>query len=286
MFRCKTKPDRSRKQSCGPCAKASLWLPAVLLAAGLTFGTVVQEARAAPPAEPFKVANIHFETNASACDMGIQIIFDTDGITDGFVKSPKGQMVYEFRSKAGMAKTGGQTEGFLEGVEPQITELLLALGCAPSDEEEVILLEDLFKAWPAGDYTFKGKRKGARFEDHATLTHFIPAGPEIVAPANGAIVPDAPLPIEWKPVIDPILPELGPVDIVGYHVVVVETGAEALPQLDVDVPASETSVIVPAAYLNLNTAYQFEVLATDESGNQTITEGFFCTTGVAVCEAP
>jgi hypothetical protein len=258
-----------------------------LLAVGLAFGTVAQEAHAATvPPEPFKVANIHFETNASACDMGIQIIFDTDGITDGFVKSPKGQMVYEFRSKGGMAKTGGQTEGFLEGIEPQITELLLALGCEPSDEEEVILLKDLFDAWPAGDYTFKGKSKGARFEDHATLTHFIPAGPEISAPAEGAVVPDAPLLIDWEPVIDAILPELGPVDIVGYHVIVVEAGGEALPQLDIDVPASETSVIVPAEYLNPNTVYQFEVLATDESGNQTITEGLFCTVGVAVCEAP
>jgi hypothetical protein len=30
--------------------------------------------------------------------------------------------------------------------------------------------------------------------------------------------------------------------------------------------------------------YHCEVLSTEESGNQTITEGFFCTDGVAVCE--
>ena len=293
MFRCEPKPDGSRKQSCGPYAEASSWLPAVLLAAGLTSGTVVQEAHAAPvpaPAEPFKVANIHFETNASACDMGIQIIFDTEGITEGSVIAPNGRKVYSFRSRGVMRALGGQTEGFLEGVEPQITELLSALHCEPSDEEKEILLQDLFDAWPAGEYTFKGTRKGARFEDHATLTHFIPAGPEIVAPADGTLVSDAaPLLIDWNAVIEAILtadPNLGPVDIVGYHVVVVETGAEALPQLDVDVPASETSVTVPAQYLNPSTVYQFEVLATDESGNQTISEGFFCTAGVAVCEAP
>jgi hypothetical protein len=64
------------------------------------------------------------------------------------------------------------------------------------------------------------------------------------------------------------------------------TGGEALPQLDVDLPANETSVRVPAQYLKANTVYQFEVLATEESGNQTITEGFFCTDGVADCGEP
>jgi hypothetical protein len=271
-------------------SKAAWRFPAASLVAGLTFTTVVEAADTArhrrPPPEPFKVANIHFETNASGCDMGIQMFFDTDGVTEGSVADPKGRTVYRFEARAGMKATGGQSEGFLEGVEPQITELLAALGCEPSDEEEVILLGDLFKAWPAGDYTFKGRRKGAKFEGVATLTHFIPAGPEIVAPAEGAIVPDAPLLIEWEPVTEPILPELGPVDIVGYHVIVVEEGGEALPQLDIDVPAGETSVIVPAAYLSLNTVYELEVLATDEGGNQTITESLFCTVGVAVCEEP
>ncbi len=31
----------------------------------------------------FTITNIHFETNSSACDMGIQMSFDTDCITEG-----------------------------------------------------------------------------------------------------------------------------------------------------------------------------------------------------------
>ena len=258
-------------------------------AAASTLGIAVRAAHAAPPPEPFKVANIHFETNASACDMGIQIIFDTGGITDGSVQSPKGQMVYQFRSKGGLKSIGGQTEGFLEGIEPQITELLSALGCDPSDEEEEISITELFEAFPAGFYTFKGKSHGARFEDQATLSHAIPAGAEITAPADGTVVPDAPLLIEWNPVTEAILtanPDLGPVSIVGYHVVVVEAGGEALPQLDVDVPATDTSVTVPAEFLKPNTFYNFEVLSTEASGNQTISEGFFCTTGLDPCVEP
>lgn len=254
-----------------------------------SLGIAARVAHAKHPVESFKVANIHFETNASACDMGIQILFDTDGITEGSVASPKGKVVYQFRSKGGMKSTGGQTEGFLEGIEPQITELLSALGCDPSDEEDKVSIGELFDAFPAGAYTFKGKGGGAKFEDRATLSYAIPAGAVITAPAAGAVVPDAPLLIDWDPVTEAILtadPDLGPVDIVGYHVIVVEGGGEALPQLDIDVPATDTSVTVPAQYLKPSTFYNFEVLTTEASGNQTITEGFFCTTGLDPCEEP
>src|SRR5262245_13538423 len=279
-------PDRSRRKGCIPSVKASLRLGAMLLAAGSTFGAALAAQAEPAPATPFKVANVHFETNASACDMGAQIKFDTEGITDGSVRNPDGDRIYHFRSSSGMRATGGQTEGFLEGVEPQITELVAALGCAPSEEEGTSSLDDLFEAWPAGDYTFKGHSKDAEFEGQATLTHQIPAGPEIVAPAPGTVVPDAPLLIDWNPVDKPILPSLGPVNIVGYHVIVEEAGAEVTPELDVDLPSTETSVTVPAQYLKPATVYRFEVLSTEESGNQTISEGFFCTVGVADCVVP
>jgi hypothetical protein len=219
--------------------------------------------------------------------MGIQIAFDTEGITEGSVKAPNGRRIYSFASLGGMRATGGQTEGFLEGVEPQITELLEALGCEPSDEEAEISLDELFAAWPAGNYRLQGRGNGAKFKGRAKLTHRIPASPVILAPAEGAIVSDEePLLIEWEEVTEAILtkdPDLGPVEIVGYHVVVVETGGEALPQLDVDLPSGATMVTVPAEYLKPSTVYQLEVLATEKSGNQTITERLFCTTGVAVC---
>jgi len=282
-------PDRSRSQSYGPLVRASAWLPAMSLAAGLTFWTVVQEAHAAPPpTEPFKVASIHFETNASACDMGAQLKFDTEGITSGSVTDPKGRKIYSFEAKAGMKATGGQTEGFLENVEPQIPELVFALGCAPSTEEGVLALDDLFAAWPAGDYTFEGRAKGAKLRSQATLTHLIPAGPEVTAPADGTVFPAAVLVIiEWNPVTEAILPELGPVNIVGYHVLVEEdTGAEVSPTVDVDVPATATSLTVPPEYLKPAAIYRFEILSTEEGGNQTITEGFFCTEGVAECVLP
>jgi len=259
-------------------AKAFVSVPALVFAACLTSAMPAQAAR-------FKVTNIHFETNSSACDMGIQIGFDTEGITTGAVQDPNGHRIYSLSSAGGMTAIGGQTEGFLEGVEPQITELMLALGCAPSNEEGVSSLANLFAAWPAGDYIFTGQGKKA-YEGQDRLTHHIPAGPKTIAPANGAVLPVAQVVIKWKPVTGPILPSLGPVNIVGYHVIVYESGGEVVPQLDVDLPPTETSLKVPTQFLKLNTSYQFEILATEESGNQTITEGFFCTAGVAICVAP
>jgi hypothetical protein len=106
----------------------------------------------------FKVANVHFETNSSACDMRIQIGFDTEGLTQGSIAGPNGKQVYAFKSSAGMKATGGQTEGFLEGIEPQIRELMNALGGAPSKEEGTSTLADLFTAWPQGNDIFSGLR--------------------------------------------------------------------------------------------------------------------------------
>ena len=278
---------RSRSQCCKR-VKALHCVPAMSLAAGLILGTAALDAQGAPAqAEPFKVANIHFETNASACDMGIQIKFDTEGITQGSVKDPNGHPIYSFRSAGGMRATGGQAEGFLEGIEPQIPELVSALGCEPSTEEGTLPLADLLETWPAGDYTFAGQSQGSKSSAQATLTHRIPAGPDVTAPAAGTeFPPAAPVLIDWDPVTGPILPSLGPVTIVGYHVIVEEAGAEVTPTLDVDLSSDETSLTVPPEFLEPATVYRFEVLSTEASGNQTITEGFFCTAGVPACVVP
>ena len=237
-------------------------------------------------AEPFKITNIHFETNASACDMGIQISFDTDGVSEGWVKDPNGQVVYQFGAVGGPEVTHDITEGFQERVEPQIVELRRALGCERDKEEPQVFLTELLAAWPAGKYLFGGENEDTSFRGSARLSHKVPAGPEILAPEDGDIVPsNANLLIRWKAVTEPIIPELGPVSVVGYHVVIADASMpEPLPpgkmpaQLDVDLPRSATSLLVPAQFLRSNRVYEFEVLATEAGGNQTITEGgVFCT---------
>ena len=53
------------------------------LAAGIALLVIAAPATSAPPG-PFKQTNIHFETNASGCDMGIQMSFDTSDVTEVF----------------------------------------------------------------------------------------------------------------------------------------------------------------------------------------------------------
>jgi hypothetical protein len=58
---------------------------------------------------------------------------------------------------------------------------------------------------------------------------------------------------------------------------------------------TETSLTVPAAFMQQSAIYKFEIVAIEarmdengdiEAGNQTITESFFCTAGVDPCELP
>ena len=105
--------------------------------AGVALAAAATTPATAAQPQPFKLTNIHFETNASACDMGIQISFDTDGITEGSVEDPNDQVVYSFRAVDGMEGTHDQTEGFQERVEPPIIDLESALGCEPSDRRDL-----------------------------------------------------------------------------------------------------------------------------------------------------
>jgi hypothetical protein len=263
------------------------------IVAGLALAAATTPATAAPPL-PFKITNIHFETNASACDMGIQISFDTNGITTGEVESPFDQPVFTLGAVPGLENTDDITEMFQERVEPPITDFENALGCEHS--EDAISLAELLGNWPAGWYEFSGESRGQELEGRARLSHKVPAGPEILAPEDGAIVAhDANLLIRWKKVTGPIVPYLGPVEIVGYHVVIADVTVAVLApgktktQFDADLAKGETSLLVPKQFLEPDRIYEFEVLATEKGGNQTITEGgVFCTPRktAANCESP
>lgn len=262
--------------------------------AGMALAVAAMTPAMAAPPVPFKQTNIHFETNSSACDMGIQMSFDTDGITGGEVENPFEQVVFSMQSVEGQESTHDLTEMFQERVEPPIKDLEQALGCEP--REGAIWLNDLLSNWPAGWYEFDGESDGVEFEGKARLTHKVPAGPVILAPADGAVVAhDANLLIRWNEVTQPILPFLGPVEVVGYHIVVVDiTNAVLAPgktktSFNADLAKSEISMLVPKQYLEPSRIYEFEVLATEKNGNQTITEGgVFCTRPIAAadCEAP
>jgi hypothetical protein len=89
-------------------------------------------------------------------------------------------------------------------------------------------------------------------------------------PDEGEVVdPGAALVISWDEVADP------PGSAIAGYQLIVEAGL--LNVLDVKVPASVTSFTVPPEFLEADTDYDFEVLAIEAGGNQTITQSEFST---------
>ena len=210
---------------------------------------------------PLKAARMIIEFNDSAQDVGIQFFLDTDGWQSLTIHDPEGRLMFNATASGSLLEQGGGTELFVESVEPPLDEL-------PLDE--------FFARFPEGVYRFAGRSPaGDRFSGRVAFSHVIPAGPEIVAPAqpDGGCAAEAPIPLRivWNPVAETVDGE--PVDIVGYQVIVEnEDGV-----FDVKLPGEATAVTVPAEFLAAGSDYIFEVLAIESGGNQTITEGCFTT---------
>lgn len=121
----------------------------------------------------------------------------------------------------------------------------------------------------------------------ASFTHDVPAPPQITAPelADDPAQPGDPvardgLVVDWDPVTETV--DGAPVTTTGYEVIVTKEDHDdphgfSRPVYDVHVPAALDALSVPAEFLEPDTVYELEVLALEESGNQTITVGFFVT---------
>lgn len=231
---------------------------ALLLATAGLLGAV-QPVRA----EAFSAARIIIEVNASAQDGGIQIFVDATGWNRLEVFDPAGQKVFDVFGSHSVGVTG-VTELFFESAEPSFVDLPLS---------------QLLLRFPKGSYRFEGVTvDGKRLAGAATLSHSIPAGPRVASPAEGATLPrTGPVVIDWDPVTQPYPGTVSPVTIGGYQVIVERVKPKPLIAFNVTLPASVTRVTVPAEFIQANADYKFEVLAIEQSGNQTITEGSFKT---------
>ena len=224
---------------------------------------------------PFDDAKIIIELNATDGDVGIQVFLDGEPWENVKIFSPDGQ-IFEVNG-TGNLKELGLTELFFESNEPSLDEL-------PLDE--------FLAMFPEGEYEFEGLTvEGDNLVGTATLTHDIPCGPEIVSPAEGAVVNPNNTVIEWEEVTNKLGPDgecddSSEIEIFGYQVIVERE--DPLRVFSVDLPASAREVTVPSEFLESGTEYKFEVLAIEERGigergNQTISESFFCTDPLTPC---
>lgn len=213
---------------------------------------------------PLKEAKLIIEHNATDEDTGFQGFIDSEGWERLTVTGPDGVVL----SLEGRGKLGelGLTELFFETVEPENAE---------------VPLEDVLATLPAGPYTIEGPAVGGgSTEGTAILTHDIPAGPVLVSPAEGTTVAPTGLVMRWEPVTQTI--DGRNITITSYQLIVEKDedpppNSIGTPGMSLYLPPTVTSLTVPDEFLEPATHYLWEVLAIEESGNQTLSSSEFRT---------
>jgi hypothetical protein len=218
-------------------------------------------------------AKLIIEYNATDEDLGVHGAFDDDGWKSLCVFDPTGRPVLKVGPR-GQLLDLTMAGIFFESREPPSSEFSFA---------------DLEAAFPEGRYRVRGRSfDGTTLVGAATFRHDVPAPPTITSPeivedpegTDANPVPRADLVVAWDRVTETVSGD--PVEITGYEVIVTKEVEDdphgfSRPTYDVHVPATVRRLPVPMKFLEADTVYELEVLALEESGNQTISVGFFKT---------
>jgi hypothetical protein len=211
---------------------------------------------------------MNIEHNATDKDTGFQGFVDSEGWRRLDVRGPAGDVLaFEARGTLGEL---GLTELFFESVEPENAD---------------VPIEEMLAKLPAGKYTIAGPAmengtSAGQTSGTAWLTHDIPAGPKLISPRKGATVPVRGVVARWKPVSKTITGK--PVKIIAYQLIIekdVEPHRHMIGKfgLNMYLRPSVTRMPVPDGFLQRRTKYDWEVLAIERSGNQTLSSGSFRT---------
>lgn len=218
-------------------------------------------------------AKLFVEFQSTDGDLGVHGQFDDSGWSELCVYDPNGEQVLAVKPQAEL-KELAMASLFFESREPLLAEFSF---------------EDLVANFPEGQYEVRATSfDGTGLAGSATFSHDFPAPPAITFPelaeeaesAGDALVSAADLVIEWAEVTETV--DGQPVAISGYEVIITKEEHDdphgfSRPIFDVHVPAELNALSVPVEFLEPDTVYELELLALEESGNQTITVGFFQT---------
>jgi hypothetical protein len=223
--------------------------------------------------EPFDGATLlYIEYNETDGDTGVHGSFGFDGLREVCLRAPDGEQQL-LVDPVGPLGELGINDFFFESREP------------PLDEYSI---DDLKSDFPEGEYTISGTDfEGTPRLGTARFTHDVPRGPVVTEPAledeenaADAVVPASGLVVRWEPVTETLDGE--PVTVTAYEVIVNQVewddpDSASRPVYDVHVPPDRTEFPVADGFLEPGTLYELEVIVLEESGNQTITVGFFTT---------
>jgi hypothetical protein len=220
-------------------------------------------------AVPLKEAKLNIEHNDKDKDTGFQGFIDSEGWNSITVTGPDGR-VLNFKAEGELGQLG-LTELFFESVEPENAD---------------VPIEEVLETLPEGEYVFKGtgieagERTGTTIGT-ALLTHDIPKGPELLTPEEDEEVPeDEDLLVSWETVEETI--DGADVEIIAYQLII-EKDQEPHEHmigkfgLSMYLPPDVTEITIPAEFLEPGTDYEWEVIAIEESGNQSINSSSFST---------
>ena len=211
-----------------------------------------------PAAQAAKLskAELFVEINVTDGDAGVQVFLDGEGWRRMKIIDPDGVKIVDTRNR-GSVKIQGITEFFFESAEPSF---------------DVQTLEELMALFPEGVYRFEGTTtEGEVLTGKTRLTHNFPEGPMLIAPIGGDPVDPDNAVFMWAPVADPPGSE-----IVSYEVIV-ECEEPFPTKTTAIVDAATTSFTAPPEFFAQDDLDEckWEVLAKEESGNQTLNEAEF-----------
>jgi len=231
----------------------------------------------------FAEAHVFFELNNTDGDLGIHALIDGEPWKRLKIEDQNERTILNIRVRSRLRRQG-LTELFFESAEPPFSELTPA---------------QFFARFPEGTYEIEGRTlEGDELESETDISHAMPAPPNPTV--NGeevAVQCDDELPgydaptvggdvvIAWAPVTH-THPALGDpqnsddITIINYEVVVeaeLETpeGEEFVSVLSVRLPPDVTEMTIPAEFLEQTDTFKYEVLAREESWNQTAIESCF-----------
>lgn len=242
-----------------------------------------EDGKLGPELNGFGKSKVIIEINATDGDVGFHALVDGDAWTVAhlYTPDPEHNKLFAADTRNALAEQG-LTENFFESAEP----------LCQADEEEpdarIVTLAEFLERFPAGEYAFTGTGiEGDWLVGGADLTYNLPAAPDITSFDGYQVTwmagTDLGACSDQSLVDDGTIPDPATVDVVGWEVVVEPADDEVVDPLrvfSVQLPADALSVTVPPEFINSYfadgvTDYKVEVLAIEESGNQTATEEEF-----------
>jgi len=203
---------------------------------------------------PFDEIDFFFELNDTDEDLGVQLDLGAEPWKRLKIIDPCGNKIMDVAGR-GSLKEFGLSSLFFESNEPNFEDM---------SKEEILEL------FPEGEYKFVGWTvEGEKLKGFATLTHDLPGAAVICEPEDGEEVDSEDVVVTWKSVTTPT-----GIKIESYQVIVTNDEDPRF-EYNVRMPADANSLSVPAEFFEPGTEYELEILAVEESGNQTISVIFF-----------